>query len=57
MKVPDYKSMYFSLAAKVATAIELLHDSQLQGEDAYIDGEPQCLTMAVREDGAGSDGA
>lgn len=35
--MPDYKTMYFNLAASVADAIELLQTAQQQGEEAYID--------------------
>lgn len=34
--MPDYKKMYFQLAAKVADAIELLIAAQKQGEESYI---------------------
>jgi len=34
----DYKEMYFELAAKVATAIELLTKAQQEGELAYMTG-------------------
>ena len=37
--MPDYKAMYFQLAAKVADAVELLITAQQQGENAYIEGE------------------
>ena len=35
--MPDYKKMYFELAAKVADAIDLLIEAQRRGEDSYID--------------------
>ena len=35
--MPDYKSMYFALAAQVANAIELLTAAQQAGEEAYIE--------------------
>lgn len=34
--MPDYKAMYFELAAQVANAIELLIKAQQTGEEAYI---------------------
>ena len=37
--MPDYKTMYFKLAAKVADAVELLIDAQKQGEESYISDE------------------
>ena len=35
--MPDYKEMYFQLAARVADAIELLTAAQQAGEDCYIE--------------------
>lgn len=35
--MPDYKEMYFKLAAKIADAVNILIDAQQQGEEAYID--------------------
>jgi len=37
--MPDYKKLYFSLAAKVADIIELLIKAQQECEEIYI-GEP-----------------
>jgi hypothetical protein len=37
--MPNYKTMYFQLAAKAADAVELLTAAQQQGEDAYVEGE------------------
>lgn len=37
--MPDYKSMYFALAAQVADAIELLIKAQQQGEQSAIEAE------------------
>ena len=34
--MPDYKTMYFQLAAKVADAVELLIEAQQQGEEQYL---------------------
>lgn len=34
--MPDYKAMYFGLAARVADAIELLTIAQQQAEEIYI---------------------
>lgn len=44
--MPDYKDMYFKLAAQVATAIELLTDAQLQGEDAFSRDELELMARA-----------
>lgn len=35
--MPDYKTMYFQLAAKVADVIDILIAAQQQGEDTYIE--------------------
>lgn len=48
--MPDYKSMYFKLAAKVADAVELLTDAQIEGEDAYIESEDTPVVSIVDED-------
>jgi len=37
--MPDYKTMYFELAAKVADVIEILIAAQQQGENRYIENE------------------
>lgn len=42
--MPDYKSMYFTLAGKVADAIELLIEAQRAGEMAAMEeGKPGLL--------------
>ena len=33
----DYKKMYFELMTKVSSAIDILVEAQLSGEDAYIE--------------------
>lgn len=33
--MPDYKEMYFQLAAKVANAVDILVEAQQQGEYDY----------------------
>ena len=38
IQMPDYKAMYFRLAASVASAVALLEKAQRQGEDSYIEG-------------------
>lgn len=47
--MPDYKSMYFELAAKVADATDLLIKAQQKGEDAYIDDSPEAETACDSE--------
>lgn len=37
--MPDYKEMYFQLAAKVANAIDILVEAQRQGEYDYSNEE------------------
>ena len=39
--MPDYKKMYFELAAKVADAIDILIKAQQQGENEYIEDEDE----------------
>jgi hypothetical protein len=39
--MPNYKSMYFQLAARVADAVELLTLAQHKGEDAYIESNDE----------------
>lgn len=48
--MPNYKSMYFKLAAKVADAVELLTEAQLEGENAYIESEDAPVISIVDED-------
>ena len=43
--MPDYKSMYFQLAAKVADAVDLLIQAQENGENAYADDPPETVTL------------
>lgn len=33
--MPDYKTMYFQLAASVADAVEFLTEAQQKGEELY----------------------
>lgn len=33
--MPDYKEMYFQLAARAADAVELLTEAQQKGEEGY----------------------
>ena len=35
--MPDYKTMYYQLAAKVADAVELLISAQQQGELQFVE--------------------
>jgi hypothetical protein len=47
--MPDYKKMYFSLAAKVADAIDLLSEAQQQGENDYIEDEHEIISHIKTE--------
>lgn len=43
--MPDYKRMYFTLAAKVSDAINILVAAQQQGEDEYVENPPQVTPL------------
>lgn len=47
--MPDYKSMYFQLAARTADATEILMKAQQQGEDSYIENEDTPVIELVDE--------
>ncbi|SPF52536.1 conserved hypothetical protein [Candidatus Desulfosporosinus infrequens] len=50
--MPDYKMMYFQLAAKVADAMDILLKAQQEGEAEYMDGEPlPVLKVITIQDG------
>jgi len=56
--MPDYKEMYFQLAAKVANAVDILVEAQQQGEADYSKEErPVILRKNSRPDEKGSDQA
>lgn len=44
-RVPDYKEMYFQLAAKVANAIDILIEAQQQGEYDYSEEESPVISL------------
>lgn len=44
--MPDYRRMYFELAAKVADAIELLAAAQQSGEEDYCEDEKCPVALA-----------
>jgi len=46
--MPDYKKMYFALAARVADAMDILQAAAQEGEDTYAD----CGGEEETEDGA-----
>ncbi len=47
--MPDYKSMYLRLAGKVADAIELLIQAQLEGEESALE-DPKQYDIIITED-------
>lgn len=47
--MPDYRKMYFALAAKVADAVDLLIEALQAGEDAAIDADILPLTLEQEE--------
>ena len=48
--MPNYKAMYFHLAARVADAAELLVEAQKAGEEAFMRDDPPPLSI-VRPEG------
>ena len=44
--MPDYKKMYFQLAAKVENAVDILVEAQQLGENDYIEGKPLLVSLA-----------
>ena len=50
--MPDYKKMYFQLAAKVADALDILLKAQQEGEAEFVDGEqlPGLKVLDVQEE-------
>lgn len=54
--MPDYKEMYFQLAAKVANVIDILVEAQQQGEYDYSkDESPVILLKNSKPEEKGSD--
>nr|WP_319489771.1 hypothetical protein [uncultured Caproiciproducens sp.] len=47
--MPNYKKMYFELAAKTADAVELLVKAQQKGENDYIEGQLAVTELKIRE--------
>ena len=57
-RVPDYKEMYFQLAAKVANAVDILIEAQQQGEYDYSEEESPVISLKnSRPEEKGSDQA
>ena len=54
--MPDYKEMYFQLAAKVANAVDILIEAQQQGEYDYTEEETPVISLKnSRPEEKGSD--
>ncbi|MBW7573063.1 hypothetical protein [Caproiciproducens faecalis] len=47
--MPDYRKMYFELAAKVEDAVELLVKAQQKGENDYVDESPVITEFRICE--------
>lgn len=45
--MPNYKKMYFQLAAKVADVVDLLIAAQQQGEDTYVESEDEPVLLNI----------
>lgn len=48
--MPNYKAMYYTLAARVATTIELLIEAQQEGENALLEESHSILVLAQKEE-------
>lgn len=50
--MPDYKAMYFRLAAQVADVVEQLMKAQQEGEESCMNGEalPPVKLAEIKED-------
>lgn len=44
--MPNYKKMYFALAAKAADAVELLVAAQQEGEQAFVKSEKMSIHLS-----------
>lgn len=56
--MPDYKDMYFRLAAKVANAVDILIEAQQQGEYDYTEEVTPVISLKnSRPEEKGSDQA
>jgi len=45
--MPDYKKMYFQLAARVTDAVEILLKAQQEGEAEFMSGEEKAEIKAL----------
>lgn len=53
--MPDYKAMYYSLAAQVADAIELLIRAQQNGEESVLEAASPVVTLYPAENSKDTD--
>jgi hypothetical protein len=53
--MPDYKKMYFELAAKVADAVDLLIAAQRDAEEQYISEEAVPPVYLINDDDTKND--
>ena len=54
--MPDYKKMYFQLAANVSDAIDILQKAQQQGETEFMDEEPSTIKLiAIKDENSDSE--
>ena len=47
--MPDYRKMYFALAAKVADAIDILVAAQQAGEEAAVEADAVLLVFGQED--------
>jgi hypothetical protein len=48
--MPNYESMYFKLAARVADVVEILIAAQQEGEESYVDDKNAMLMLEKSDD-------
>jgi len=55
--MPDFKTMYFQLAAKVADALDILLKAQQEGEAEFMKEEPfpGLKVMAIKDENRDSE--
>ena len=55
--MPDFKTMYFQLAAKVADALDILLKAQQEGEAQFVNEEPfsGLKVMAIQDESRDSE--
>ena len=55
--MPDFKMMYFQLAAKVADAMDILLKAQQEGEVEFMNEEPvlELKVIAIKDENSDSE--